>query len=214
MKRTKLITKLKATKSRLIQQIVQLGPALRGREEERADYRARILFLEEQIRDLRQGENKKTLFISYSEDLHDNNLALIRTLAEKNFAFRVRTGFDYSNIGSILKRVRTGIEDTACFLSIMTPRFQVIDPAQSRSGAPAYAPSIWVIEEKGMALALGKPFHLLISGQIHPDFWQKTSPHRKHTIFDDADFELRSNEALDALNERYTQMVLEQALLR
>jgi hypothetical protein len=211
VKRGELVTRLKAVRSRLVQRIVQPGAFLQ--EDERSDFRARILFLEEQIRDLRQGENKdKTLFISHSEDLLYSNLTYVRTVAEREFAFYVRTGFDYSNIGNILKRVRTGIDETACFLSIMTPRYQVIDQT-STIRTPVYAPSTWVIEEKGMALALGKPFHLLISRQIHSDFWQKTSPDLKHTVFDDADFEQRSGEALDALNERYTEMVLEQALL-
>jgi len=208
MLRRQIASKVKKTRDKLVNKLQQ-GVQI---PENGARLRAKIRFLEEQGRNL--NPPTKSLFISYSaDDLDPCWLSLVADLAKKRFNFDVRTGFDYSRIQNLLKRCLTGIEESACFLSIMSRPSVVTDSA---SPGLLYAPSTWVVEEKGMALAMGKPFHLLVSDGIHKDFFQRTTPGLKHTIFqndDFADFERAAKEALDTLSARYEEIVLDRQIL-
>src|SRR5205085_10645014 len=101
----------------------------------------------------------------------------------KRAGFEVVTGFQ-QHLGdndNILTRVRSQLTRSDVYLGILTKEVEVrVADAQVR-----WAPSVWTMEEKGMALALQKPFVLMVEEGIHEDFWRKTTPGSVHQIFND-----------------------------
>jgi hypothetical protein len=110
---------------------------------------------------------------------------------------------------NVLAAVRNAIAESAAFLAIMTPELR-INQRRERGATDAryFAPSVWVVEEKGMALALGKPFRLLVHRSVHEDFWLRTTPGHLHHVFEEATFERELNDALGALRDRYEELRL------
>jgi hypothetical protein len=68
---------------------------------------------------------------------------------------------------------------------------------------------VWVVEEKGMALARGMTCCFLIEKGVHPAFWQKTTPENLHHLFTPADFETHAARVVKHVDARYRAMMEE-----
>lgn len=174
----------------------------------KADAESRIRYLNQLGKELDEVGSRyprMSLFVSYSKKTGKEHYEKAKTIALK-YKFEVVTGFDLQTEATVLKAVRTSISNATLFLGIMTPEYSIRDIDQDRDNKKA--PSIWVIEEKGMALALEKPFQLLVDESVHPDFWKKTTPEKLHSMFSSANFEEKAEEALSALHRRYQELLI------
>jgi hypothetical protein len=147
------------------------------------------------------------LFISYSKRSGE---MYFQQACERASAlgFEVLDGFKPTEAVNVLKAVRGAILQSSLFLAILTPELR-IDDRRSEERSGSFAPSVWVVEEKGMALGFGKPFRMLVHRHVHEDFWLRTTPEHLHHIFDDdRSFGLRLDEALGALAIRHEERQL------
>ena len=147
----------------------------------------------------------KTVFISYSSNTGEIFFKYIRNrLMEEGF--EVLTGFDKAeeDQDNVLKRVLTQLKRSSIYFGLLTKEMEVIiDKNKS-----LWSPSVWVMEEKGMALALGKPFVLMVEHGIHGDFWQKTAPLKVHYLFNQASFFDNAQIAIEAIKNRYEEVAI------
>jgi hypothetical protein len=142
-----------------------------------------------------------SVFISFSESgkrLGEQAVQVCKTLG-----ITAKTGFDdeVQARQNVLSAVKETINSCSLFLGIWTPEYQLIDnsnPPRARA-----APSVWMLEEKGMAQAFNKPFRLLVEETIHNDFWLKTTPDKLQHSFDKSNFESKLRRAIEALVRRY-----------
>jgi len=139
------------------------------------------------------------VFISYSKATGQAYFEIAAKIAGE-FGFEVVTGFDRPQSENVLGAVKEVLNTASVFLGIMTPEYS-IRPLNNETAAKT-APSVWVIEEKGMALALEKPFRLLVEESVHADFWRRTTPERLHHMFTPHDFRDKADHALRALYGR------------
>ena len=103
----------------------------------------------------------------------------------------------------MLKNVLTQIKQSTVYLGLFTKELEIDDVKGRR-----WSPGVWIMEEKGMALGLEKPFVLVIHKDIHDDFWKKTSPQRVHIFFDDSTFQNELGAICDAVADRYEEVAL------
>jgi hypothetical protein len=174
----------------------------------RTDTEMRIRFLlelGEQLERRSRPSPEPSIFISYSSTTGTSYFKVAREIAESH-GFQVGTGFDLPIEETTLRAVRTTIQQATLFLSIMTPEYNVRLPEEN--GTPRTGPSIWVVEEKGMALALNKPFRLLVDESVHVDFWKKTTPESLHGIFNGTNFAEKAEQAILALQHRYRELLI------
>lgn len=123
----------------------------------------------------------------------------------KERGFDVITGFQKAgdDEGNVLKRVLRQIEKSTIFFGILTKEHKI----QTNEGSK-WSPGVWTVEEKGMALAMGKPFVLMVEKGVQDDFWKKTAPHRIHFRFDNENFHEKAKEAIEAVVDRYDECVI------
>jgi len=60
-----------------------------------------------------------------------------------------------------------------------------------------------------MALALAKPFTLLVQQGIHKDYWYKTAPEKVHLKFTEDTFDQKADEIVETIFERYEELVID-----
>lgn len=89
----------------------------------------------------------------------------------------------------------------------MTPKenLRVIGP----DGHIKYMPSIWVIEEKAMALAMSKRFRLLIDVDVHEEAWKAVNAETVHYLFNEKSFNVRVDKVLDVLDKEFKDHIWE-----
>jgi hypothetical protein len=172
----------------------------------RADLQARIRYLNNLRREAEAAVRptpRQTVFISYSKGTGGQYFEIASKIAAEH-GFTVLTGF--SNEGeNVLGVVRDALGKASVFLGIFTPEYNINTIKET---APAQtAPSVWLMEEKGMALALQKPFRLLVERTVHEDFWKRTTPDKLHTHFAPYEFHEKAEEAFEALSQRYTELL-------
>lgn len=119
------------------------------------------------LRSVEAQERRKAVFLSF--DFSRLDLAEgVTTYLEKVGGFEVLTGQDAS--GSISKSILQRISEADYHLSLLTKRSQLLEGG--------YTTSPWLLEEKGVALGLGKKIVLLVEdgvtgfGQLQGD-WQR-----------------------------------------
>jgi hypothetical protein len=168
----------------------------------------RRAILEEEISTVQMLEEGKYLpkrvFISFSKSSGQRYFSdLENLLAEARF--EVVTGFHdtMGTEGNILKTVLKQLARSTFYIGILTKEMEVREGRKSR-----WAPSVWISEEKGMALALEKPFLLLVDEEIHSDYWLKTTPANGHIFFNRESFEGRAKEAVERAEMRYMEYLL------
>lgn len=147
----------------------------------------------------------KRVFVSYSASSGMHYYKIAKKKLEE-FGFDIRTGFDPAegDKGMILSRILNQIRDSTVYLGILTKEMRVLDDLRGDQ----WVPSVWTIEEKGMALALSKPFVIMVHEDIHKDFWLKTLPHHVHWAFNDENFLDQLEDAAQGVVDRYEEAVL------
>ena len=128
----------------------------------------------------------------------------IKSTLEKA-GFEVVDGFKKADgdEGNVLNRVLSQLRASTVYVGLLTKDIEIRDDTGHR-----WSPGVWVMEEKGMALGMGKPFVLVVHKDIHEDFWRKTAPHRIHVFFDDSDAYKHTREIVEAVQEHYQRVVL------
>jgi hypothetical protein len=198
--------RLMRQKHLLIERISQLDQGALDYLSQKADLETRVRYLNrvhsEWVGELRRLPNP-SMFISYTKPKDDNLFEITKKCAEHH-GFSVVTGFDNDRRTSdnVLRLVRDAIYEASVFLCIMSPVYEI-----KRGNEVDWAPSVWLIEEKGMALALGKPFRLLVQENISRDFWARTTPEKLHSIFKRELFHDAAEEAVAALVLRYNELL-------
>ena len=175
--------------------------------------------LKEVKNDFRKTKYPRSVFISYSKSHKDYFEFIKGKLEEKGF--EIITGFERreGTRGNLLKKVLKNLSLSSIYLGIFTAELQVIDIVDKESDYRSrktklkdieekWAPNVWTVEEKGMALALGMPFVLIVSEEIHENYWKKTTPGKDHIIFNsESDFyRKKADEAVDEIVDRYTEL--------
>jgi len=162
-------------------------------------------FLERLIQEFKNatgdGEGQ-AVFVSYSVNSGAKIFTYVRE-AMKRANLEVVTGFQEhaGDNDNILTRVRSQLSRSDVYLGILTKEVEVRTPDKQIR----WAPSVWTMEEKGMALALQKPFVLMVEEGIHEDFWRKTTPGSVHQIFNDHNFTEVAETVLRAIGDRLEQ---------
>lgn len=205
--RKDLVGALAQKKSTFVQKASESSS--RGDLAEKADSEMRIRFL---VRLRARAEQNppilpsQSVFISYSQRTGAKYYELAKNIALSQ-GFEVITGFQHpESQDKVLRTVMDSVNRSTVFLSIMTPEYS-IRPLESED-KPRTAPSVWLMEEKGMALILEKPFRLLVEESVHHHFWKRTTPDKLCTIFDPINFSEKATEALQALHNRYDELLL------
>lgn len=141
----------------------------------------------------------KRVFVSYSKSSGQVYFSYLkRLLTEKGFD--VVTGFDDppGTESNILKMVLKQLMRSSFYIAILSKEIQVVEGENKR-----WSPGVWISEEKGMALALEKPFLLLVHREVHEDFFKKTTPEKLHIFFTEENFEEMAQKIADRANDRY-----------
>jgi hypothetical protein len=176
----------------------------------KSDLQMRIRFLlglQERLQnDARVAERPK-LFISFSTKSGAGYYKKASQHASA-YGFDVHDGFKRTDDTNVLKAVRNSISEAAAFLAIMTPELKIQGKRQGGKDPVRFAPSVWIVEEKGMALALNKPFRMLVHRSVHEDFWMRTTPGSLHHVFEERTFEEKLTEAMTALQRRHEELQL------
>lgn len=175
-----------------------------GRDKEKQVVDLKIRLLAELIAKRKGADfnfSDPSVFISYSKSGVRYFTKAKKICEERGYV--VNTGFDDQSADYVLRVIKNKIRESTMFLSIMTPEYGV----ENNIGSGSSAPSVWLSEEKGMALILEKPFRLLVHANIRAEFWKKTTPSQLHTIFDDAEFPEKLEEAVNALDRRYQEIL-------
>ena len=146
----------------------------------------------------------KSVFFSYSVGTGRSYYEYLkeRLILEK---FEILDGFQKveNTEGNVLKKVITNLKRSSIYIGILTQDIKVLTGKSNKN--IMWSPSVWVMEEKGMALALNKPFMLIIDKDIHPDFWQKTAANKDHCFFKDThDFYAQIDNFVDKIKSLYT----------
>src|SRR5262249_12300165 len=108
-----------------------------------------------------------SVFVSYSSSGERFGKQAVKTFLDAGIV--AKTGFDdeLQEKKNVLSAVKDAIGSCALFLGIWTPEYELVEKG-SRQNVRA-APSVWMLEEKGMAEAFNKPFRLLVEETIHND---------------------------------------------
>ena len=122
-----------------------------------------------------------TVFISFSHDKLPYFDLLKDKLKEQGII--AINGFEDSqdNRDTVTKNVLSQIKSSSMYVGIMSKELTITNCDDEGN---CYMPSIWTMEEKGMAFGLKKPFLLVIEKGVHKDFWRKTAPMERHIFFD------------------------------
>lgn len=149
----------------------------------------------------------RTVFVSYSDKTGSPYFEMLKARLLKD-KFEIHTGFDHpaqTDDGTILGRILTQLRRSSLYCGILTKEIEV----REKDGVARWAPSVWTVEEKGMALALGKPFVLLVEDGVHEAFWIKTTPHKVHEVFRSDNFHDKLEHAVEALLARYNEIAMQ-----
>lgn len=145
---------------------------------------------------------EKIIFVSYSKKSGEEYFQYVKKRLEK-IGFSVTTGFEHhaDDRGNVLKRVLGQLKRSSVYLGVLTKDLQVTVPEGIR-----WAPGVWTVEEKGMALAMNKPFVLMVQDGIHKDYWQKTAGERVHHMFNSTNYLTIAEGVVEDVSDRYTEL--------
>jgi hypothetical protein len=147
----------------------------------------------------------KSVFVSFSKRTGGQYFSLLQAKLNDH-GFIVNHGFNpvAGDEGYVLKRVLGQINSSTLYVGILTKEMRVI----SNDGEEKWAPSVWLVEEKGMALASNKPFAFMIERGLSQEFWKNIN-NLAQTEFDYLDFLPQSDEVLRILEEKYEAKIKE-----
>lgn len=170
----------------------------------------RRVFLDDLLKEIREREigriPGKSIFISYGVKSGKDYFEALRRRLD-SAGFEVVTGFQKASgdRGNVLARILYQLKRSTVYLGLLTKETRVSGP----HGREQWSPSVWTMEEKGMALALGKPIVLLVQDGIHDDYWLKTAPGKVHLTFTDSNFKEIMKEAEEVVRERYDELIVD-----
>ena len=151
---------------------------------------------------LNYGSNiPKRVFVSYTKkngkDYYD---ILKKKLAGEGFS--TTDGFQKNKDpnGVIVRSVLTEMKRSTVYVGIYTN-----ENLLTIEGKDCYTPSVWTIEEKGMALGLSMPVLLICEKGIHEHFFSKTTGAFEHCITENIHhFQLESvDRAVELIINKY-----------
>lgn len=146
----------------------------------------------------------KRVFISYA---YDTGLEYYKILKEKleEREFLVTDG--YKNGAVILRNVLKELNSSTVYVGILTRHREI-----KGNDFDSFIPSVWTVEEKGMALGLNRPVVLVIENGIHRDYYEKTTAGFKHCFFNNID-QFRYEKVFDAVEtiiDKYNDLGIKQ----
>jgi hypothetical protein len=163
-----------------------------------------LLSLKKRVDSASALQSPPRLFVSFSKQHGSVYYEKVKKHAAA-LDLEINDGFQRTDDPNVLTAVRAAITESTLFLAILTPELAIGGGRKT-----TYAPSVWVMEEKGMALALKKPVRLLVHENVHRDFWLRTTPSSLHHVFKKSDFDVHCRSALQALRKRYDEIQLAQ----
>jgi hypothetical protein len=159
------------------------GELARTGADDPMQWRMRRAYLDSVLATADEPRTRKNVFVSYST----NNGKFFREV-KQNLAgagLEVLTGFDVvPDATKVLDTVLSRLTRSSIYVGILTPDTYLESSDQHRVAAPG----VWIMVELGMALALRKPFVLMIHKHIHRDFWRKVASEQQHLMFADRDY--------------------------
>lgn len=142
----------------------------------------------------------KRVFISYAYKTGFDYYQILKKELE-NRAFLVTDG--YKNGSIILRNVLKELNTSTIYVGILTKQDKVF-----YSDSESFIPSVWTVEEKGMALGLKLPVVLILEKGIHRDYYAKTTAGFKHCFVNNID-QFRYEKVFDAVEtiiDKYTDL--------
>jgi len=120
----------------------------------------------------------KRVFISYTKGNGDEYQKILKTELLRR-EFTVTDGFRFSKEtgGVVLRSVLSQMKTASIYIGIYTKENQI-----DIEGSSYWMPSVWTIEEKGMALGLNMPVLLILEEGIHSSFFSDTTGAFEHCI--------------------------------
>jgi hypothetical protein len=177
-------------------------PRVKVNWEVRRDYVQRVLLNFDALAEEAGG---KVVFVSYSKATGAEPFGYLSSLLDQR-KFEVATGFQAHREGKgrVLRQILGQLSRCAVYVAIMTKELEV----RASSGDPSWAPSVWIVQEIGMALALRKPFVLMIDQAIHEDYWRKVLPDRLHHMFEESTLKAVTENVVEEIEDRYSEAAL------
>jgi hypothetical protein len=142
----------------------------------------------------------RSLFISYPKRFQAA-IEHVKRVARQDFGFEtIRTGFDADVAGATTLKagIIHAISSSSAFLGVWADDVQV----KAGSKKAAAAPGVWMPIELGMAMALDKPFRLVMKEGISADFITPVMDLAHARFTEDLELTEASRDALRALNRR------------
>ena len=120
----------------------------------------------------------KRVFISYTKNNGQEYYNLLKEKLEKE-GFTVTDGFQSStkSAGIVIRSILDQMKSATVYVGIYTKENKI-----HVKDKEFWTPSVWTIEEKGMALGLNLPVMLIMEEGIHEDFFSKTTGSFEHCI--------------------------------
>lgn len=147
-----------------------------------------VLFerLKDDMVDFEAKVERNSVFVSGSinSEFEKKVLKLAIRVGE-DLGLLVHVGIEPGGYPNPLEMAYSRIVRSNMFMSVMLPRYKIEIPDD---GSPAYAPSVWISEEKGIALGLRKEVVCICEERILVDFAASTIPDRFIYRFDADDW--------------------------
>lgn len=146
----------------------------------------------------------RNVFISYTKGNGTKYFSILKEELNKR-SFSVTTGFENNQNGGglVLRNVLSQMKTSTIYVGIYTKEL-IIDSQFGKF----WTPSVWTVEEKGMALGLELPVLLIVENGIHDHFYVKTTGAFKHCIVNNIDhFKYEGVfEAIELINDKYNRI--------
>ena len=145
--------------------------------------------------DLPFRRHNRRVFISRSTRGADHYVLAKDRLLE--LGFTPSDGFDLQHGPAVDTAILAAIKNAEFFLGIWTGEDASVFAIDCEPSEERQSPSPWMPFELGMAIALGKPYALLIEKTVAETYFKKIVPHTPHFLFKFADcLKLKSDEAM------------------
>ena len=151
------------------------------------------------------GVPPKRVFVSYSKNRGGASVPgeyIFQKLkgALERHHLEVVTGFERTegDHGEVLSRVLGQLNRSTVFVGIFTKAIKTLS-----AGKEVWAPGVWLMEEKGMALALRKSFVWMVEEGIDFGYWFKTTPTNVFVMFNASNLEEKIDEVVVEVKNRY-----------
>lgn len=200
VKKMTTIKMLKDARNRMISRAAAADRMRKPDEKKNWELRKRVLDAElAKFEKLESDFPPKRVFVSYSMKSGRSYFEILKKLLREAH-FDVTDGFREAQgtEGNVLKIVLKQLKESTVYVAILSKEFQIKSGKQTQ-----WAPGVWLSEEKGMALALEMPFSFLVHEDIRQEYFLKTTPEKRHILFNDANFAEKAQEAVVQVSDRY-----------